>query len=835
MDLIDVPATIRSWSTVTLRHTDELVTLRYFEKDSKVVLLPIFPEKKPRHEIVFVVGDVESIQNTELLDLLYQQITTCFSRLYKHMRIADNKEALLTTLFKLCADLGGLGAVEMQIKIVNYLLDELCCESCCLLIAEEETQNFVCQVVGSTVLESEFYTSLRGGFFGIIARSRQSRIMKHFTLSEQNMLQKLFDMKVTSLLCVPILSQSSKEVICLVCAANKSENKRFSVSDVSDIETCLRYTWTLLSSSIALQKEKKAKNECQSMLQIAKNLFTHLDDVTILLGQIVQEARALTDAERCSVFLVNKESEELVAKVFDGIVTVDESLDPRQYDFESMNEVRIPLSRGIAGHVATTGKTLNITDAYSHPLFYRGIDEATGFTTRNVLCFPIKDDAGDVVGVSQLCNKLKGRCFTQYDVELAERFAVFSGISISHSLLYKQVIEVQCRNQLANELMTYHMKIREEDVGSCLGSLPTSVTEFGSNFSKFIYIPRDLSPDLQCSAVIQMYFDLGLVSRFHINTRTLAKFVLMVKEGYRNPPYHNWDHAFSVAHHAYSLAKNLDFENVFGDLEALALLTGSLCHDIDHRGTNNAFQISSKSTLAALYSSQGSVLEQHHFAQAMSILNSGSCNIFENMSNTKYVKVLDLVKGIILATDLGRHLQILPTLNDMAKRKLVPKECNKEQKMMILHLCMTACDLSDQTKGWRNTKNTAHLIYKEFFHQGDMEKSMGGRPAIINDRDRACVPELQINFMEHIAGPVYKVLAEFFPTYNEVYERYNLNVERWKKVLQKFKDLGIPSTGSLDFLTEEFDRDLFTDGLSEAPSKTSVKSASETSTAEVAP
>ena len=41
-----------------------------------------------------------------------------------------------------------------------------------------------------------------------------------------------------------------------------------------------------------------------------------------------------------------------------------------------------------------TGKLLNIKDAYSHPLFYRGVDEDTGFVTRNILCFPIKDDTG---------------------------------------------------------------------------------------------------------------------------------------------------------------------------------------------------------------------------------------------------------------------------------------------------------------------------------------------------------------------------------------------------------------------------------------------------------
>lgn len=64
--------------------------------------------------------------------------------------------------------------------------------------------------------------------------------------------------------------------------------------------------------------------------------------------------------------------------------------------------MRIPIGQGIAGHVATTGKLLNIRDAYNHPLFYRGIDEATGFRTRNILCFPIRDEKG-IVGKLNIC------------------------------------------------------------------------------------------------------------------------------------------------------------------------------------------------------------------------------------------------------------------------------------------------------------------------------------------------------------------------------------------------------------------------------------------------
>ncbi|GCB77147.1 hypothetical protein scyTo_0018433, partial [Scyliorhinus torazame] len=104
-------------------------------------------------------------------------------------------------------------------------------------------------------------------------------------------------------------------------------------------------------------------------------------NVSVLLQEIIQEARNLTNAESCSVFLLEQNNTELVAKVFDGGFVADESA-----------EFRMPADQGIAGHVATTGKILNIKDAYSHPLFYRAMDDSTGFRTRNILCFPIIDD-----------------------------------------------------------------------------------------------------------------------------------------------------------------------------------------------------------------------------------------------------------------------------------------------------------------------------------------------------------------------------------------------------------------------------------------------------------
>merc|ERR1712046_30753 len=128
------------------------------------------------------------------------------------------------------------------------------------------------------------------------------------------------------------------------------------------------------------------------------------------------------------------------------------------------------------------------------------------------------------------------------------------------------------------------------------------------------------------------------------------------------------------------------------------------------------------------------------------------------MSASENEKALDYIQQIILATDLSRHFKIFKELQVLAEdiskvgidRYVEEKkgsgkdsEDYKKLEMHILSLLMTSSDLSDQTKNWATTKNTAKNIYEEFFNQGDLEKEMGFQPMPMMDRDLACVPQVQ--------------------------------------------------------------------------------------------
>ena len=98
---------------------------------------------------------------------------------------------------------------------------------------------------------------------------------------------------------------------------------------------------------------------------------------------------------------------------------------------------------------------------------------------------------------------------------------------------------------------------------------------------------------------------------------------------------------------------------------------------------------------------------------------------------------------------------MLPEMNGMVLEGVSPD--NPTHHYLTSCMIMTASDLSDQTKDWVNAKKIAELVYNEFFTQGDLEKAMGNKPVESMDREKAFIPSLQIQFLDFIVIPVYRL------------------------------------------------------------------------------
>ncbi|KAM8900510.1 cGMP-specific 3',5'-cyclic phosphodiesterase isoform 2-T2 [Spinachia spinachia] len=190
-------------------------------------------------------------------------------------------------------------------------------------------------------------------------------------------------------------------------------------------------------------------DHCARLLQLVKDVSSHLD-VTALCHKIFLHINELMAADRYSLFLVGEDSSNrkfLVSRLFDVAEgsTLEES---------SSSCIRLEWNKGIVGHVAATGKLLNIKNAYEDPRFNAEVDLITGYKTQSILCLPIKNHRDEVVGVAQAINKKGGEdsAFSEQDEKDFSAYLAFSGIVLYNAQLYETSQLENRRNQVLLDL-----------------------------------------------------------------------------------------------------------------------------------------------------------------------------------------------------------------------------------------------------------------------------------------------------------------------------------------------------------------------------------------------
>ncbi|MDD5052228.1 MAG: GAF domain-containing protein [Sulfuricurvum sp.] len=142
-----------------------------------------------------------------------------------------------------------------------------------------------------------------------------------------------------------------------------------------------------------------------------------LDQVEDSLPTISEEAKAIVNAERCSIFMVDQAGGMLWTKHSDGI-----------------GKIAIGLDSGIVGDTVTTKVAQLVNHPYEDSRFLVKIDEKSGFVTRNILAVPIFNSRQEVIGVIQLLNKYNGD-FNDKDEGIMSFFANYISGTLELALL----------------------------------------------------------------------------------------------------------------------------------------------------------------------------------------------------------------------------------------------------------------------------------------------------------------------------------------------------------------------------------------------------------------
>lgn len=170
-----------------------------------------------------------------------------------------------------------------------------------------------------------------------------------------------------------------------------------------------------------LEQARRRADKLQAILEVAKAMAAahSLDE---LLPLILREAARVVEADRCSLFIIDRARNELWSRVAQG----------------AKQEIRVPLGQGIAGSVAQTGEVVNLRDAYDDARFQRDWDSKNNYRTKSVLCVPMRDTRGEITGVIQALNAVGGE-FDAEDEELLMALGGQAAQAIENAMLHEEI------------------------------------------------------------------------------------------------------------------------------------------------------------------------------------------------------------------------------------------------------------------------------------------------------------------------------------------------------------------------------------------------------------
>ncbi len=234
--------------------------------------------------------------------------------------------------------------------------------------------------------------------------------------------------KTKNMICSPIKTIDGR-TIGVIQILNKIKG-RFTKSDLSLINEIS--TQAAISIQNAQNNEFFEKKRAQEMefVSVVSDVTAEID-LSSLLKRVMEEATKMLNADRATLFLNDEKTNELFSRVAMG---------------EGIGEIRLPNTAGIAGSVFSSGKTMNIPFAYADLRFNPAFDKQTGYFTRSILCVPITNKVGKVIGCTQVLNKKGGR-FTDEDESRLKAFTQQVAIALENAKLFDDVSKSKKYNE----------------------------------------------------------------------------------------------------------------------------------------------------------------------------------------------------------------------------------------------------------------------------------------------------------------------------------------------------------------------------------------------------
>jgi adenylate cyclase len=250
--------------------------------------------------------------------------------------------------------------------------------------------------------------------------------------------------KTNSILCAPVKTVKG-DLIGVIQVLNKKKGE-FTDDDLALLEAMTTQASVALQSTQFVEKMKKSREQELEFLDIVTDVTSDLE-LGSLLSKVMSEATRMLSADRGTLFINDEKTNELFSRVAMG---------------DSIGEIRLPNTAGIAGAVFSSAKSVNIPYAYADLRFNPGFDKQTGYFTRSILCIPVTNKDGKVIGVTQVLNK-RGGPFSEEDEARLKAFTSQIAIALENAKLFEDVQNMKNYNESMLESMTNGVVTLDDD------------------------------------------------------------------------------------------------------------------------------------------------------------------------------------------------------------------------------------------------------------------------------------------------------------------------------------------------------------------------------------
>ena len=240
-----------------------------------------------------------------------------------------------------------------------------------------------------------------------------------------------------------------------------------------------------------------------------------------------------------------------------------------------------------------------------------------------------------------------------------------------------------------------------------------------------------------------------------------ANFMTAVKSKMNPNPYHNFQHICDVTQTTAACLIDPKLKQNLNDVDMFTMLIAALCHDLDHPGLNNSYQINAATHMAETYNDI-SVLEMHHCSASSKLLRE--TGILDGFAADVKKKIRSQLIEIVLATDMSKHFGLcgeLAKLNESPERS---EKLSESDKMIAMKCVLHMSDISNPAKTWLVSKEWSDRLSVEFSTQGDIEKKEQLPVSPMCDRDTTLQDESSIGFCDFIVSSYLFNVAVLAPS-----------------------------------------------------------------------